>query len=517
LKPADVVTFEFSMSKNDYYSQPEVLASLEYTGNAVSDAPHLPLTVTADDQHRFVEAADPELTWTPTGALFPDDELDGITIDREPGEEPADYAISLSQSEGANPDYDITLVDGTFTIINSAHHLQSAATDTTRGFTQECWEDLTDYKIYADGYGKQELNAAVVVTYSPFKNNPVTSSGGFYAVEDGPYEDSQFYWSSRTDYRWRTDDYAPRYVEYQVYGSDADNARIKMFKSADSPEGDYKFKVYVNGESVYEYSEDKNHHIVGLYSIPVPGVKTGDVVRFEVTMLHCPVLSGLWLVSCLDYTSSNGGGEGVVLTATQDPADPEHYYTTYFSSESSYAIPYNVTAYTGVVDGNLLRLTAIEGNVIPAGEPVVLQVTAEPQTVSSMLKDGDAAQIQFGIAKTDATAPFGMDNELLGTDNLIQFAPNNTYGLSLGDDGIGFYPYNGGQIEANTALLKFRNPVDIAMFQLSFEGSGDIPTGVEDLKHDRQGDGRKYDILGRPVGDDYKGIVIMNGRKFVVK
>ena len=42
-------------------------------------------------------------------------------------------------------------------------------------------------------------------------------------------------------------------------------------------------------------------------------------------------------------------------------------------------------------------------------------------------------------------------------------------------------------------------------------------TGIEDVTIARPTDNRRYNIMGQPVGEDYKGIVIMNGQKMIVR
>lgn len=75
------------------------------------------ITVTAEDKSKTYGSADPALTWSITsGALAPNDSLTGISLSRATGEDADRYAITVSQTAGSNPNYDITLVNGTFTI-----------------------------------------------------------------------------------------------------------------------------------------------------------------------------------------------------------------------------------------------------------------------------------------------------------------------------------------------------------------------------------------------------------------
>lgn len=77
------------------------------------------ITVAAQDASKTYGEADPVFTWAITsGELVEGESLQGITVSRKVGEavRKDGYAVTAAQSEGANPNYSITFVDGTFTI-----------------------------------------------------------------------------------------------------------------------------------------------------------------------------------------------------------------------------------------------------------------------------------------------------------------------------------------------------------------------------------------------------------------
>ena len=49
-----------------------------------------------------------------------------------------------------------------------------------------------------------------------------------------------------------------------------------------------------------------------------------------------------------------------------------------------------------------------------------------------------------------------------------------------------------------------------------YSGSG-VPTAITTAEADNDGDAPRYDMSGQRVGRDYKGVVIVNGKKKVVK
>lgn len=77
------------------------------------------ITVAAQDASKTYGEADPVFAWDVTsGKLVAGETLQGLEIEREDNDNVRDggYTLQLTQPEGANPNYSITFVDGTFTI-----------------------------------------------------------------------------------------------------------------------------------------------------------------------------------------------------------------------------------------------------------------------------------------------------------------------------------------------------------------------------------------------------------------
>ena len=77
------------------------------------------VTVTASDSSKTYGDADPELGWkVAKGELVQGESLQDIAVSREAGEavRKDGYAVMAAQTEGANPNYEITFVGGKFTI-----------------------------------------------------------------------------------------------------------------------------------------------------------------------------------------------------------------------------------------------------------------------------------------------------------------------------------------------------------------------------------------------------------------
>jgi len=108
-KEAGSYLVRFSAEGNKNYTSLSKVVDLEIA--------KVNLTVTAEDKSKTYGDSDPALTWQITkGALVGGDSLENISISRAEGENANNYAITVSQAEGANKNYNITFVDGTFTI-----------------------------------------------------------------------------------------------------------------------------------------------------------------------------------------------------------------------------------------------------------------------------------------------------------------------------------------------------------------------------------------------------------------
>lgn len=75
-----------------------------------------PITVTANDLEKVYGEVDPALTWSLTeGTIVEGDTLEGL-VQRAPGENVIDDGYAITGINGAEPNYDVTVVAGTFTI-----------------------------------------------------------------------------------------------------------------------------------------------------------------------------------------------------------------------------------------------------------------------------------------------------------------------------------------------------------------------------------------------------------------
>ncbi|MGN0556435.1 MAG: MBG domain-containing protein, partial [Acutalibacteraceae bacterium] len=76
------------------------------------------ITVTADNKTKTYGDKDPAFTWRVTvGDFQPNDTLTGIRISRAEGENVGNYTLAVTHTAGTDPNYDITLVNGSLTVV----------------------------------------------------------------------------------------------------------------------------------------------------------------------------------------------------------------------------------------------------------------------------------------------------------------------------------------------------------------------------------------------------------------
>lgn len=88
-------------------------------GQVTLEVTPLAITVSALDAFKTYGNPDPALSWEITeGKLVEDESLQGIIVSREAGEtvNKGGYVVTATQTDVANPNYEITFVDGKFTI-----------------------------------------------------------------------------------------------------------------------------------------------------------------------------------------------------------------------------------------------------------------------------------------------------------------------------------------------------------------------------------------------------------------
>ena len=103
---------------------------------------------------------------------------------------------------------------------------------------------------------------------------------------------------------------------------------------------------------------------------------------------------------------------------------------------------------------------------------------------------------------------------MTGTDEEKTLGAND-YALSLGQKGVGFYLWEGKAIGDNKAYLTLNASFGAKAFTFQFD-DGET-TAIEQPTINGKQSGDTYNLNGVRVNDNYKGIVIKNGKKIYQK
>ena len=257
--------------------------------------------------------------------------------------------------------------------------------------------------------------------------------------------------------------------------------------------------------------EENNYVFTGWY--PTPGVVTTNVT-YSAMFTAVPKAQSLadnadnsTLISTL---ASNGGAWDVTLSGRTLSAGSWNTFAVPFSM----AIPdgWTVKELTEATDdGSTITLTFGNAASIEAGKPYLVQVpsnVANP-VFSNVTVNSTANPATF--ANVISFVPtFGLTALPEGKDNILFLATGNTlkHPSAEGQNLKGFRAYfqlNGGNQARSIRLDLGENVTGVTLIdngQLTIDNYA--------------GAGATYNLSGQKVSDDYKGIVIKNGKKIVV-
>lgn len=153
-------------------------------------------------------------------------------------------------------------------------------------------------------------------------------------------------------------------------------------------------------------------------------------------------------------------------------------------------------------DKKTITLKKIEG-VVPAGKAVLLKGTPN-ESYKLTTGKGDEAKFDTDLKVSDGTA--------------TSSAETAVYGLATVNGQDGFYKASADKtIPVKCAYLEVDNSASLAKFYSLGDHSGST-TGITSVKNEAAGNNAPmYNLAGQLVDKEYKGIVIKNGKKIVLK
>ena len=176
---------------------------------------------------------------------------------------------------------------------------------------------------------------------------------------------------------------------------------------------------------------------------------------------------------------------------------------------------------TSIGDGELV-LKHVKGNIVPALLPVLLSYENKGGIMHLIPYEGSApsATSYEGSIFTGSIDPTGhkMKKKKKMTNFLTLSRPKDDPGNW---DKVGFYKYHpeGYILPSYVAWISVQN-VPQAKLAMVFDGDYDLPdtNGINDIAEQEVGPSTPvYNLSGQRVGNNYRGLIIKNGRKYIAK
>lgn len=192
--------------------------------------------------------------------------------------------------------------------------------------------------------------------------------------------------------------------------------------------------------------------------------------------------------------------EGVKQESLTIPSSSFATYAAYYPVNyaklglTAYAVKLNAEEKT-------ITLEEIKG-VVPAGVPVLLK--GDANAVKALDKADGGSSVSTDLKASDGTSA--------STDAATLYA------LSTVDGVTAFYPVKkDSKIPAKRCYLEVKSTSPKAAFYSLGTNFGET-TGISSVENKvEKADAPVYNLAGQLVGKDYKGLVIKNGKKFVIK
>ena len=197
---------------------------------------------------------------------------------------------------------------------------------------------------------------------------------------------------------------------------------------------------------------------------------------------------------------SLGKSHPVTITAAK--------YATCCSDEGLDFSATGVTVYKAKVSDGVVRLTEIEGGVVPPGVGVLLY------------KDVDVAElVNVPVKKTSNTIE---DNELVGlvAKTAVPWTSDGKYNYILQKDGEGqakFFKATGANLIANRAYLHTAYEAAATAHALEIDVNNNQATAIKQIERSDAIVGNCYNLNGQRIARPQKGINVVNGLKVVVR
>ena len=183
------------------------------------------------------------------------------------------------------------------------------------------------------------------------------------------------------------------------------------------------------------------------------------------------------------------------LSDTLDSAIPEGYYlirdrfhNTYLTNNTVEGLPYANATFTAKKEGDALQQQAWKvTNENVDGPCYDLQNLADQRYLALTMRMTASTRTPYYFRKATGTQWYHLRNK------------RPCY-FTINDDGT---------VDHTTYYVPTNFPVELIPYTL--------PAGIHDIHADKASDDKRYNIQGQRVGADYKGLIIHNGKKYIIR
>lgn len=183
------------------------------------------------------------------------------------------------------------------------------------------------------------------------------------------------------------------------------------------------------------------------------------------------------------------------LSDTLDSAIPEGYYLirdrfhdTYLTNNTVEGLPYANATFTAKKEGDALQQQAWKvTNENVDGPCYDLQNLADQRYLALTMRMTASTRTPYYFRKATGTQWYHLRNK------------RPCY-FTINDDGT---------VDHTTYYVPTNFPVELIPYTL--------PAGIHDIHADKASDDKRYNIQGQCVGADYKGLIIHNGKKHIIR
>jgi len=187
----------------------------------------------------------------------------------------------------------------------------------------------------------------------------------------------------------------------------------------------------------------------------------------------------------------------VTITQNGKSEDGAEYYATYATTATTDLSQCEFTAYSVTANDTELTYTK-ETGIVPAGTALVICTP----------KYGG-----YGVVQSTSESTAIENNDLKVADGTTTGDGSTIYILAKGSNGLGWYLCTEGTtIKEGKCYLEIETASGA-----KFIGIDDVASGIANVATTPNSTSKRYNLSGQRVGNGYKGIVIENGKKYLLK